>query len=136
MSYIVSKYYISDEENNMANQPVAAQQYALNLQPPEQFVIDIISTSMTTTWEGWRDTLDIFLIASSINDTKCKKALLLQIGGKELQNIHGKLNDENDIYEKARKLLDLYFKPKINLTFERKKFLIHINMKIKQHQHL
>ena len=71
MSYIVSKYYISDEENNMANQPVAAQQYALNLQPPEQFVIDIISTSMTTTWEGWRDTLDIFLIASSINDTKC-----------------------------------------------------------------
>lgn len=55
----------------MANQPVAAQQYALNLQPPEQFVIDIISTSMTTTWEGWRDTLDIFLIASSINDTKC-----------------------------------------------------------------
>lgn len=35
-------------------------------------------------------------IASSINDTKHKKALFLHIGGKELQKIHRTLNDESD----------------------------------------
>ena len=77
LNYIVSKYYISDEESNMT--PPEAQQYALNLQPPEQLVTDITSTSMATTWEEWTDTLDMFLTASGINDAKRKKALLLYI---------------------------------------------------------
>ena len=65
--------------------PPEARQYALNLQPPEQLVTDITSTSMATTWEEWTDTLDMFLTASGINDAKRKKALLLYIDWKELQ---------------------------------------------------
>ena len=50
------------------------------------------------------------------------RALLLYLGGKELQKIHRTLNDESDTYEKAKELLDSYFKPKANVTFERNKF--------------
>ena len=63
-----------------------------------------------------------FLIGSSINNTKRKKALLLYLGGKELQEIHRTLNDESDTYEKAKEFFDSYFKPKVNITFERNKF--------------
>ena len=38
---------------------------------------------MATTWEEWTDTLEIFFIASAINDTKRKKALSLYLGGKK-----------------------------------------------------
>ena len=95
----------------MANneQVAAVQQYSLNLRTPEQFFIDITSTSMAATWEEWINTLEMFFIASGINDTKRKRALLLYLGGKELQKIHRTLNDETDTYEKAKELLDLYF---------------------------
>ena len=63
-----------------------------------------------------------FLIGSGINNTKRKKALLLYLGGKELQEIHRTLNDESDTYEKAKEFFDSYFKPKVNITFERNKF--------------
>ena len=81
-----------------------------------------MSTSMAITWEEWTDTLEIFFITSGINDTKRKRALLLYLGGKELQKIHRTLNDESDTYEKAKERLDSYFKPKVNVTFERNKF--------------
>ena len=78
------------------------QQYSLNLRTPDPLIIDITSTSMATTWEEWTSTLEIFFIASGINDTKRKKALLLYLVGKELQKIHRSLNDESDTYEKAK----------------------------------
>ena len=78
------------------------QQYSLNLRTPDPLIIDITSTSMATTWEEWKSTLEIFSIASGINDTKRKKALLLYLVGKELQKIHRSLNDESDTYEKAK----------------------------------
>ena len=114
----IQKYYIGDGENNMDNE----QQYSLNLRTPDHLIIDITSTSMATTWEEWTDNLKIFFIAFGINDTKQKKALLLYLGGKELQKIHRTLNDESDTYEKVKELLDSYFKPKVNVTFERNKF--------------
>ena len=39
-----------------------------------------------------------------------------------MQKIHRTLNDESDTYEKAKELLDSYFKPKVNITFERNEF--------------
>ena len=64
----------------------------------------------------------MFFIASGINDTKRKEALLLYLGGKELQKIHRTQNDASDTYEKVKELLDVYFKPQVNWTFERNKF--------------
>ena len=64
----------------------------------------------------------MFFIESDIKDTKRKRALLLYLGGKELQKIHRTLNDESDTYEKAKELLDSHFKPKANVTFEQNKF--------------
>ena len=77
---------------------------------------------MASTWEEWIDTLEMFFIASDIHDTKRMRALLLYLVGKDLQKIHRTLNDESDTYEKAKELLDSYFKPKANVTFERNKF--------------
>ena len=114
----IQKYYIGDGENNMDNE----QQYSLNLRTPNQLIIDITSISEATTWKEWTDTLEIFFIASGINETKRKKALSLYLGGKELQKIHRTLNYESDTYEKAKVLLDSYFKPKVNVTFQRNKF--------------
>ena len=73
---------------------------------------------MASTWEEWIDTLEMFFIASDIHDTKRMRALLLYLVGKDLQKIHRTLNDESDTYQQATELLDSYFKPKANVTFE------------------
>ena len=56
---------------------------------------------MVSTWKEWIDTLEMFFIASDIHNTKQMRALLLYLGGKDLQEIHRTLNDESDTYEKA-----------------------------------
>ena len=58
---------------------MATGQYSLILRTPEQLVIDITSTSIASTWEEWIDTLEMFFIASDINDTKQMRALLLYL---------------------------------------------------------
>lgn len=68
-----------------------------------------LTTSKKSTWKEWIDTLDMLFIASGINDTKHKKAL---------QKLYWTLNDDTNVFH----FLDLNFKSKINLTFERKKF--------------
>ena len=91
---------------------------------------------MASTWEEWIDTLEMFFIASDIHDTKRMRALLLYLVGKDLQKIHRTLNDESDTYEKAKELLDSYFKPKANVTFEQTNFTTYIKWKTKLYQHL
>ena len=56
---------------------MATGQYSLILRTPEQLVIVITSTSIASTWEEWIDTLEMFFIASDINNTKRMRALLL-----------------------------------------------------------
>ena len=47
----------------------------------------------------------MFFIASDINDIKRMRALLLYLGGKQLQKIHRTLNDESDTHILNQKLM-------------------------------
>ena len=58
------------------------------LQPPHKLAIDITSTTMKSIWEEWISTLEMYFLASNIDDSKRKKALLLYVGGEELQIRH------------------------------------------------
>ena len=94
----------------------------LSLRTPEPLVIDITSTSMAATWEAWLDQLEMYFVAANIADPKRQKALLLYCGGNDLLKIHRTLNDDKETYNDTKTLLDAYFIPKYNLTFERNKF--------------
>ena len=77
---------------------------------------------MAATWEAWLEQLQMYFIAANIADAKRQKALLLYCGGSELQKIHRTLNDDKETFNDTKTLLDAYFKPKSNITFERNKF--------------
>ena len=89
----------------------------LPLRTPEALAVDITSTSMSTTWEDWIQSVEMYFIASGITDQKRQKALLLYIGGKELQTIHRALNDDKETYNDTKTQLEGYFKPKANLCY-------------------
>ena len=92
------------------------------MRPPAPLVVDVTCTSMAHKWEEWVTTLEMYFIAAGIDDTKRQKALLLYIGGEQLRKIHKTLNDNNEEYKDSKELLDTYFKPKKNKTFERNIF--------------
>ena len=95
---------------------------SIGLRPPDQLIIDIISTSMYLTWDKWIKTLEMYFIAANIDDAKRKKALLLYLRGEELRKIHGTLNDDKETLTDTKTLLENYLKTKLNVTYERNKF--------------
>ena len=94
----------------------------INVRTPDPLVIDVNSTSTSSIWERWTENLEMYFTAAAIADVKQQKALLLYLGGDKLRQIHRTLNDEKEEYKETKILLDAYFKPKNNLTYERNKF--------------
>ena len=95
----------------------------LGLRTPEQLNIDITSTSMSTTWQDWVETLEMYFVAAGLRDTKRKKALLLYTGGQELTRLHRTLNDDQETYEDTKALLDAYFTPTRDFSYDDTIFL-------------
>ena len=94
----------------------------LSLRSPEPLIVDITSTSMATTWELWLESIEMYFKDAGIDNAKRQKALLLYLGGRDLQQIHRTLNDDKETFTDTKNLLNAYFKPQANLTFERNKF--------------
>ena len=67
---------------------------------------------------------EYFLSASGIKNDEQKKALLLHIAGEEIQDIYETLDDydANDSYTDVKGMLEEYFKPKKNVSYERHLF--------------
>ena len=93
------------------------------LSPPTPLVLDIESSKQNQQWVKYKDTLDLFFIASNIQDQKQQHAMLLYLGGQELREIADTLDPGNkSTYKELIEKLDNHFSTKINNTFERSKF--------------
>ena len=69
-------------------------------------------------WKKWTNKLKNLFIALDIDNAKQKKALLLYYGGDRLSDIYNTLGDTAETYVAAKTLLDGYFEPNKNLTYE------------------
>ena len=107
----------------------------LNLQSKIMKIMKIMKSgrpdvaSLAVTWKKWLSKLDNLFVALGIDDTKRQKALLLYYGGDRLSEIYGTLADTGDTYDSAKAVLNTYFEPKKNLTYEVYNF-----RKLEQHE--
>ena len=99
----------------------------LNIQPPSPLVIDPVGNNQAETWKSWISNVEHFFLASGIECTKRKKAILLYCGGEQLRKIHSTLKDELETYKNTKDLLAKYFDDKVNLIYQR-----HVFRQIKQ----
>ena len=90
--------------------------------PPPGPLIITPGSDQVTAWIRWKDNLESYFIASDIEASPKKKALLLYCGGEDLRKIHETLGDVKKTYEDAVTLLNTYFEEKRNNTFERHVF--------------
>lgn len=79
-------------------------------------------------WEKWLRAVELYIASKNITDAARKKAILLHMGGFELQDIFYSIPDGDTVaegenaYEKTKNTLTAYFKPKTNKTYERHVF--------------
>ena len=77
-------------------------------------------------WENFKEEMDMYFVVVKEDDDKTKLITLLYQGGSELRRIWKTVKpgtaETTEIYKKSIALLDTYFLPKKNLTFERSKF--------------
>ena len=107
-----------------------AQGVSGNLPNFPEFDIHSDVTSLGILWKKWTERLDNLFNAIGIDDKKRQRALMLHYGGKEIHSIYKTLtNDQTEDYAVAKGKLDLYFEPKINLTFE-----VYAFRQMKQHE--
>lgn len=90
-------------------------------------------TSLGPRWLRWTRAFQYYIVGRGVSDTKQKKALLLHSAGMAVQEICETLRDpgpptaagetdSTDEYDKALRTLDSYFKPKVNIHYERHMF--------------
>ena len=75
-------------------------------------------------WERWKSTFNLCLVGRGVTVDVQRKAILLHVAGFDVQEIYYTLvgpEDDKD-YEGTMKVLDDYFIPKINVSFERHLF--------------
>ena len=75
-------------------------------------------------WKKWIRSFNLYLAAKGVDSDGQKVALLLYMGGMELQEIFYQIVSENAqlTFDKTVQTLDGYFQPKMNLPFERHLF--------------
>ena len=74
--------------------------------------------------EKWIWSFNLYLAAKGVDSDEQKVALLLHVGGMELQEIFYQIVPENAqlTFDQTVQTLDGYFQPKMNLPFERHLF--------------
>ncbi|XP_065204609.1 uncharacterized protein K02A2.6-like [Planococcus citri] len=86
---------------------------------------DVHSTSASSEWIRWKRAVDLYILSKGYTDDKQKQATLLSLGGMDLQDIYYAIpgnetkSDEETWYQQTIRLLDAYFIPKSNVTYER-----------------
>ena len=89
---------------------------------PHRLILSIDASQQSQQWTEWITELELYFTADNITADKRKYALLLYLGGSELREIYGTLDDENKTFSSAREVLNNYFVDKKNLVFERYQF--------------
>lgn len=97
-----------------------------NINPPAALII----ASDQNNWETWKEEIEMYFVVAGVDDDKKKLLTLLYLGGPELRRIWKTIEPPtpapktppDDVYPPAIKILDGFFLPKKNLTFERSRF--------------
>ena len=89
---------------------------------PHRLILSIDASQQSQQWTEWITELELYFTADNITADKRKYALLLYLGGSEIREIYGTLDDENKTFSSAREVLNNYFVDKKNLVFERYQF--------------
>lgn len=95
---------------------------AMHMPSIPNFIIDEDQHTLDQRWTKWRKKLDYFILASGITQDVQKRATLLHMAGERVQQVFETLGDTGTSFQHACDVLDAYFKPKKNVTFERYKF--------------
>ena len=78
-------------------------------------------TSLGTRWKTWISEFQNLILALGVRDKKRQRALLLYYAGSDVHNIYKTLiteTQQDEDFEAAKAKLDLYFEPKVNITYE------------------
>ena len=86
------------------------------------------SSTLGQRWSKWVQSLEYFVVASGITDSKQKRAVLLHVAGPEVQDIFATLQETGEDYAAALAKLTAYFEPKKNVSFERHIFRSAVQM--------
>ena len=65
------------------------------------------------------DDFDIYLLVTGITPAQQKNVLLLHLTGKDVKEIYKTLKTDEEEYNAVADKLNNYFKPKVNVTYER-----------------
>ena len=92
--------------------------------PPFEFNTTDIS-GLATKWLSWKASFEIIVVASGVTNDTQKRALLLQMGGGQLQKLFHTLPDTGDEtnYAQCVHALNKYFEIRKNVPKERQNFL-------------
>ena len=92
--------------------------------PPFEFNTTDIS-GLATKWLSWKASFEIFVVASGVTNDTQKRALLLHMGGGQLQKLFHTLPDTGDEtdYAECVQALNKYFEIRKNVPKERQNFL-------------
>ena len=91
-----------------------------NLPALEPFAVH--GAAVSQRWMTWKQRLEYYLVASNIKDKAQRRALLLHLGGIEVQELFQTLENTGDDYDGALTALDNHFIAKKNTAFERHVF--------------
>ncbi|XP_053384619.1 uncharacterized protein K02A2.6-like [Mercenaria mercenaria] len=102
----------------------------LDLPTPKPFKVLGQNTNLSSTWDNYMKRFEYYLSASGITKDEQKKALLLHLGGEEIQDIYETMTCDRTTYQNTVDALTRYFNPKKNIAYER-----HIFRQASQEQH-
>lgn len=91
----------------------------LDVPAPQAFAVAAEASSVAQRWKQWIVAFDYYIAATGVTNAAQKKALLLHVAGREVQEIFATLEAANESLEAAQKVLTDYFTPKINIRYER-----------------
>ena len=92
---------------------------------------NVVDDNLKQRWESWLETLNMYFLATGIDNPDKQKAILLYCGGSELRRIFKTIetkcvlrvdNTDIDVYNASVTVLNNHFSPKENLSYERSKF--------------
>ena len=91
----------------------------LDVPAPQAFVVAAEASSVAQRWKQWVIAFEYYLAATGVKDAAQKKALLLHVAGREVQDIFSTLQPAGDSMDAAKDALSKYFTPKVNIRYER-----------------
>ena len=77
------------------------------------FVKENVTTNLLKNWEEWPDDFNIYLITASITQAQQKKLCY------DVEEIYKTLKTDDEEYNAVVDKLNNYFKPKVNVAYER-----------------